>query len=428
MAQDLEHSKSELKVLVFEDSPSDAALIEQYLARGGFLPVIKRIDSIDALTRALQSDVWDLVLSDYELPGFTGLDALAEVRRINGDIPFIILSGVIDQSTAVRAMRMGAQDFVMKGEAARLLPAIRRELRETEVRRQHAEARRRAEALERKLEAEQLVVRELRKIEKIRSEFVEMMTHELRTPVATISSGVDLLLDDTVPGELTTAQIDILQRIQRNAVRLSRLLAGVSDYARLQTGEDAVRPANFALHSVIARVAARMTAKAQERQITLVARPADGLRAYADADAVERVLTHLVANALTHNPPGTSIEINATSGEPGTVAVSVADDGIGLAEDVVEKLFTPFYQVRRKLGAGYQGTGLGLTVCRGLLEQMHGTICVESAPGKGTTFTFMLPKEDPAASAKTAAPAHSNRTTDTDKAGGTHAETHSGCR
>jgi PAS domain S-box-containing protein len=123
-------------VLIVEDSENDAALLEIELERAGYVPVCNRVDTKDAMSSALQSQKWDLVIADYVMPRFNGLDALALVKSKDLDLPFIIVSGHITDTTAVAAMKAGAHDYVMKDNLARLGPAVQRELREAEMRRE----------------------------------------------------------------------------------------------------------------------------------------------------------------------------------------------------------------------------------------------------------------------------------------------------
>jgi two-component system, NarL family, sensor histidine kinase UhpB len=125
-----------LQVLIVEDSENDALLLELELQRAGYETVCHRVDTAAAMTAALARQRWDLVIADYVMPLFNGLAALALVREKGVDLPFIIVSGHITEDTAVAAMKAGAHDYVMKDKLARLGPAVERELREAEVRRQ----------------------------------------------------------------------------------------------------------------------------------------------------------------------------------------------------------------------------------------------------------------------------------------------------
>jgi len=125
---------SSLRVLLVEDSENDALIIIHILKAGGYEPVWERVETAAAMCKALLEQPWDLILSDYRLPRFNGLEALALLKETGIDIPFILFSGTIGEETAVAAMKAGAHDFVMKDKLSRLIPAIDRELKEAEVR------------------------------------------------------------------------------------------------------------------------------------------------------------------------------------------------------------------------------------------------------------------------------------------------------
>jgi diguanylate cyclase (GGDEF)-like protein/PAS domain S-box-containing protein len=135
-----------LRVLVIDDSDDDYALMLRELKHGGYAPIHRRVDTPEALNAALDNQEWDIILGDYTMPELKGMQALAVVRSRGMDVPFIFVSGTIGEDTAVAAMRAGAQDYVIKGNLKRLVPAVERELREVTLRREraHAEQARRA--------------------------------------------------------------------------------------------------------------------------------------------------------------------------------------------------------------------------------------------------------------------------------------------
>ena len=116
-----------VKILVVEDSEDDAKLALRVLRRGGFDPTYRRVQTAAELDTALAQERWDAVISDFKMPGFTGMDALGIFRAAGLDIPFILISGTIGEATAVDAMKAGASDYVMKESLARLAPALERE-------------------------------------------------------------------------------------------------------------------------------------------------------------------------------------------------------------------------------------------------------------------------------------------------------------
>lgn len=131
-----------LRILIVEDLEDDAMLLAEELRSGGYAPEWERVQTMSEMRAALENREWDIILADYSMPGFSGLEALALAQEKECDLPFILVSATVDDRTAVEAMRRGAHDYIMKDNLARLLPAVGRELREAEMRR----ARRIAEA------------------------------------------------------------------------------------------------------------------------------------------------------------------------------------------------------------------------------------------------------------------------------------------
>ena len=138
-------SRKPLRVLIIEDYEEDALLLQRHLGRAGYAVDAVRVETAAQLTYALErSTPWDLVIADYTLPSFGARDALALIQASGADLPFIIVSGTIDEVSAVNAMRAGAHDYVLKGHLERLLPAIERELADAERRRERLAHRIRA--------------------------------------------------------------------------------------------------------------------------------------------------------------------------------------------------------------------------------------------------------------------------------------------
>lgn len=129
-----------LRVLIVEDSEDDCLLLLRELKHGGYAPSYRRVDRPETFVEALDSQEWDIVFADYSMPQFSGTQALSLLRSRRFDVPFIIVSGTIGEDTAVSAMKAGAQDYIMKGNYRRLVPAVQRELRETALRRENARA------------------------------------------------------------------------------------------------------------------------------------------------------------------------------------------------------------------------------------------------------------------------------------------------
>ncbi|HWY77280.1 MAG TPA: response regulator, partial [Verrucomicrobiae bacterium] len=125
-----------LRVLMVEDCEDDALFVSRALQRGGFDLSLERVEEEPAFAAALAAHEWDLVIADYSLPRFNALSALRALQRTKLDLPFLIVSGAIGEEIAVAAMKSGAQDYILKNNLARLVPAVERELRDAQVRRE----------------------------------------------------------------------------------------------------------------------------------------------------------------------------------------------------------------------------------------------------------------------------------------------------
>jgi DNA-binding response OmpR family regulator len=146
-----------LHILTVEDSADDVLFIMRELRKAGYEPIFERVQTPAAMKAALENGKWDVVISDYVMPQFSGLEALQILRASGQDLPFIIVSGKIGEDIAVGAMKAGAHDYIVKGNLARLVPAIERELREAETRR---ERRKSDEALRKTFEKLDIMVEE----------------------------------------------------------------------------------------------------------------------------------------------------------------------------------------------------------------------------------------------------------------------------
>ena len=129
-----------LHILIVEDSEDDALLLLRELRRGGYEPVFERVETPEAMKQALETGRWDIIVSDYMMPKFSGLAALALLQESGLDLPFIIVSGNIGEDIAVGAMKAGAHDYIIKGNLTRLVPAVERELRDVKDRQEREKA------------------------------------------------------------------------------------------------------------------------------------------------------------------------------------------------------------------------------------------------------------------------------------------------
>jgi signal transduction histidine kinase len=240
------------------------------------------------------------------------------------------------------------------------------------------------------LEVERKAVRELKRVDELKSEFITTVSHEMRTPMTSIKSSMDLLLSGRL-GEVQKGHKPFLEIAVRNINRLAQLIDDVLNVSRIESGRVKMAPGVYELKPIVGNVISTLETKLKEASALVDDQVSAGLTAYFDRNSLTQIFTNLIANAVNHNKPGVSVMVSVVSGKDSFVTVSVADDGAGVPEDEREKIFERFYQSGRTYGEGSKGTGLGLTISRGLVKAMGGRMWIEGGEGKGADFRFSLP-------------------------------------
>jgi len=233
-----------------------------------------------------------------------------------------------------------------------------------------------------------------KEIDRMKSEFIAIASHELRSPLTSIKNAVDIILS-TQAGPVSENQERFLRMAERNIDRVGRLVGDLLDLSKIEAGQIHLVLADLEAHAVSERVAATLKPLADKKGVAIrVEVPADLPRFRADAARTEQVLINLGDNAVKFTPAGGTVALRAERADP-FLAWSVADTGVGVPPDQAAHLFERFYQAEATLsGEPRTGTGLGLSICKDIVESHGGTIAVESVPGHGTTFRFTLPLAD----------------------------------
>jgi PAS domain S-box-containing protein len=237
--------------------------------------------------------------------------------------------------------------------------------------------------------------RRLKELDKMKSDFVSNVSHELRTPLTSIKGSVENMLDG-LTGALNEKQIRYLVRIKSNTDRLSRLINDLLDLSRIESGRAEVRPTRLPLTALAQEVAEHLKPLATEKLIRIeVPCPDPNATAWADRDKVTQVLVNLIGNAVKFTPPEGRVTVVLEKNENDYVQISVADTGPGILPEEANKIFSKFYQVTNIAKQKPRGSGLGLAISKALVEMHGGKIWVESEVGRGSTFYFTLPAQQP---------------------------------
>ncbi len=235
----------------------------------------------------------------------------------------------------------------------------------------------------------------LEELDKLKSDFVSNVSHELRTPLTAIKGSVDNMLDG-LTGDLNEKQSRYLVRIKSNADRLARLINDLLDLSRIEAGIKLKRT-NLGLVATAREVAESLGPVAAEKLISFEIECADNdLTAWADSDRITEVLTNLLGNAIKFAPARGKVTVSLVRYAIDWVKISISDTGPGIASEEASRVFDKFYQVSQPELQKARGTGLGLSITKTLVELHGGKIWLESEAGRGSTFSFTLPAEQPA--------------------------------
>jgi signal transduction histidine kinase len=380
-----------IKILAVEDSENDVRLAMRLLRRAGFAPECHRVQDLAALQSALVQGPWDAVISDFSMPGFSGLEALDTFRTSGLDIPFIFVSGTIGEETAVVAMKAGANDYVMKDNMSRLAPVVERELVQAARRAAHREA----EAELRRFEAQ---LGEAQKMESLGT-LAGGIAHDFNNILSAILGNVELARGELDGGHPVLVMLGEIQKAGLRARDLVRQILTFSRRQPQQLRNIALRPIVDETYGLL-----RVTLPAGvELELSL---GDEALHVDGDATQLQQVLMNLGTNAW-HALRGESgrivIGLEAAHLDAATArALSglvagpyahlwVSDTGMGMDAATRERIFEPFFTTKPT----GQGTGLGLSVVHGIVVAHLGSIAVNSIPGQGSTFHVYLPAVTP---------------------------------
>ena len=231
---------------------------------------------------------------------------------------------------------------------------------------------------------------EAKKVEIAKDEFLAMITHELKTPLVPIQGYADILLGEHL-GHLNKNQKERLEVIKSSSATLLQLISDLLDAQKLELGQLKIIQQTENLKDTISKIITLMTPQALSDEIELVNHVKTDVYAYYDEERISQVLANLIKNAFKATSKKGKIEIFVEDLQD-QVKISVRDNGIGLPNDALDKIFRKFYQVDTSSTREKGGSGLGLSICKGIVETHGGKIWVESEFGKGATFSFTLGK------------------------------------
>lgn len=371
-----------LRVLIVEDSIDDLELLLRELNQGDFELYFERVDTAAAMHTSLAQQQWDIILSDYQMPQFSGLEALQILHEYELGIPFIFVSGAIGEDTAIAAMKSGASDYVMKGNLKRLIPVIERSLQEANINRERKKA-------EEGLRCYQLELAHRDRIS-LMGEMASTLAHELNQPLTAITTYTQVCIDKLRSNKFSVEEIThLLTQVASFAKHEGDIIHNIKNFIR--KGESASQlldikqvineTLNFIQCLLVEQPHIQIDLSMHEELPLIVL----------DKIKIQQVILNLVRNSIeamqeakTKTP---KIVIHAATVEHKHIVVTVSDNGPGFSEHKLPQLFEPYFTTKPT------GTGMGLAICRSFIEAHGGSLTANLTPNNGAQFRFTLPIE-----------------------------------
>jgi len=339
-----------LRALIADDSEDDVFFLLRALREAGYELVYERVSTAPAMKTALERQAWDIVISDFEMPHFGGFEALQLLKESGHDLPFILVSAVVNEETAVAAMKAGAHDYIMKHKLARLAPAIERELREAQMRLAR-------KAAEKALHQSEEQLRQAQKMEAV-GQLAAGVAHDFNNLLTVINGYCAMALQKKEEVQPIRKNIE---EIQKAAYRAASLTSQLLAFSRKQV----LQPRVLQLNEVVCgmeKMLRRLIGEDVELSTTFDSELGN---VKADSGQIEQVIMNLAVNARDAMPRGGKLTISTSNAtidqkskfrnrtlEVGEYAmIAISDNGAGMTDEVKTHLFEPFFTTKR-LGKG----------------------------------------------------------------------------
>lgn len=391
------------RILVVDDDTSLLTALKSALHLRMDDVLVETVDSGDAALERLEVSEFDVVITDIKMPGMDGLTLLREIRKCDPDLPALLITGHGQHDLAVQALRGGAFDFIQKPiDRDYLIAALGRAIQIRRLQRtilsQQLELENHAAELEQTVQQR---TRTLEDLNQSKDQFLAMLAHELRNPLACIRHAVDLL--DVSPSPAESHQ-DLLNVMSRQVTHMTHLLDDLLDVSRISRNEIKLRIAPVEMGHVLTDAVEALQPMFDEYHHTFILNlPHENVVVKGDRSRLEQIIVNLLNNAVKYTDPGGRIALSLEFDESEAI-ITVEDNGIGISEQMLQKVFDLFSQVDRSLDRARGGLGIGLTLVKNLVSLHGGSVEAGSdGEGFGSTFIVRLP------AAKSATPAETQR-------------------
>lgn len=368
-------------ILIVDDNPTNLGVLFNTLNQAGFKVLVAE-DGERALAQIHRAQP-DIILLDVLMPGIDGFETCRRLKSSEtvADIPVIFMTALSNTVDKIKGFEAGGVDYITKPlQHEEVLARVKTHLM---IRQLHQQLEERNELLKEKNQ-------QLEDLNASKDTFFSIISHDLRSPFTGFLGLTQFIvenIDDWGKDKIKSTT----QKLHEAAENLYALLGNLLTWSRIQRGMVEHHPVHFDIADIISRNMILFRSNAKQKDITLESAVASGARVYADLQMVDTIIRNLLSNALKFTQQKGTVTISATLQDT-LLYVSIADSGIGIPDNAIDRLFRIDAKYKRAGTAGEQGTGLGLILCKELIEKNGGSIWVESVAQQGTTFTFSLPQ------------------------------------
>ncbi|OGP14961.1 MAG: hypothetical protein A3I75_04085 [Deltaproteobacteria bacterium RIFCSPLOWO2_02_FULL_50_16] len=375
-----------IKILLIKDSPALVKVIQDQLAlvkEGSFhIHVVK---SLEEGCQALVEGNFDVILLDLDLPDSQGLPTLLCLQKYSAGIPIVVFTSIDDVDVAIQALHRGAQDYLVTQDVT--VHSLMRTIFYAIERKKMSLIQSLKNELERKN-------RELKEMDEMKSEFISKVSHEMRTPLTIVQCSVANLRDGIL-GKLTKKQDKVIDIALHHIQRLTKIINNLLDLSRLESGKSKIIRHRASIAEILQKEMKGFEHLIGSKSLLVQLQLPDKIPdIFVNENMIAQVLDNLIDNALHFAKKHVRLSIQPQVRDK-MIRVTIGDDGPGIPPEDQSKLFSKFEQLGRPYGgSGYKGTGLGLIICKEIIEKHQGKIWVESQEGQGTEVHFLLPQYD----------------------------------
>jgi signal transduction histidine kinase len=363
------------KILMVDDDRLNLRILRGILHHEGY--ILNEADSAEAALAKYEEFQPHLVLFDVILPGMNGFEACRELRRRHGTqaAPVMFITAKQESDDVVEGFGAGGVDYVMKPfRQKEVLARIRTHLQMRLL-----------------MDQQHMLVEQLSRANAAKNKFLGMAAHDLRNPLASIRGLAEFLSDGTV-GPLTADQRELIGLIHQASQGMVTLVNDLLDVATIESGELKLDTAPLSLADLIEKsVTLNALESSRKRTQILFTERTAAPTITLDGAKIRQVVDNLLSNAVKYSPPGSTVRVALGIAEDGTQIIRVRDEGPGIPENERDRLFKDFSRLSARPTGGEKSTGLGLAICRKIVEAHHGTIVAENHPAGGCEFQVFLP-------------------------------------